>query len=559
MAAPADPAGAYERIVEKKVRRRIVRRLEAAGLVAVVVAATIGGTLVLARAFGKARPVHHAIGSASQLTGNGQIAFVSAERGVERIQAVRPDGTRPALLTTGPGADGSPAWSPDGSKLAFSRTSGGGDIFTMDANGRALANVTRSPTVIEKDPAWSPDGRKIAFVSNREISFEVWVMNADGSGAGRLTNILGQGIRHPAWSPDGRMIAFSTSESAPQGAIWVIRANGSGLRRIFTDEHGVQDLLGPQAWSPDGKRILFTRNNQGGGSGERGIDVYTIEPDGTNLTRLTDDTESKTPSWSPDGKHIVFSRSDGLYVMTADGSDVVRVPSVQAGASDPTWQPASTSLPQPSPIPTTVPTPPACAGSFVHGDFDGDGSTDTAAICKEKDGTFTLEVQWGGGASGSVALPDCKDLCEARAAGDVNGDGMDEFFLVFSQGASSEFVEAYDLPASEAFGHQPVLTAPPGSPPRFPPDEPTRFEIGGSVTHQGFLTCGVTQDGVQDLISTTIRLSQDGTTWNVHEAVFTLEDPGLTARFAVDSTRDYTAPFDPEHPFIPPGDPCLDV
>jgi len=217
-----------------------------------------------------------------------------------------------------------------------------------------------------------------------------------------------------------------------------------------------------------------------------------------------------------------------------------------------------------SPQPTVSPTPawplPKCATSFVNGDFDGDGQLDTASVCRLKGGTFSLNVQWASGAAGAVSLPDCQSGCEARAAGDINGDGIDEFFLLFSAGASTEFVEVYELPASEAFGQHPAKIAPPGSPPGFPAGAPAQFDIGGSGTHQGYLTCATANDGTHEVLSTGTMLSNDQTTWKVHETVFTFS-PGKdrAGLFTVVSARDYTVPFDPNVPFLPPGDPCLDV
>ena len=100
----------------------------------------------------------------------------------------------------------------------------------------------------------------------------------------------------------------------------------------------------------------------------------------------------------------------------------------------------------------------------------------------------------------------------------------------------------------------------PGSPPGFPGGAPAQFDLGGSVTHQGYLTCTGPQGGSREVLSTGTVLSDDQTTWQVHETVFTFS-PGKdgTGLFRVESTRDYTVPFDPNQPFVPPGDPCLDI
>jgi len=196
----------------------------------------------------------------------------------------------------------------------------------------------------------------------------------------------------------------------------------------------------------------------------------------------------------------------------------------------------------------------------VNGDFDGDGRLDTAAVCRSKGAQSTLHVRWAAGAAGGVSLTDCQDVCEARGAGDLNGDGMDEFFLVYSAGASTEFVEVFELPTSEIFGSHPARIAPPGSPPGFPPGASAQFDLGGSVSHQGYLTCLAANDGVRRVVSTGIVLSKDQTTWEVHETTFTFArgEDGLGA-FTVQSVHDSSVPVDPSHPFVPQGDSCLDV
>src|SRR5438270_323940 len=123
-----------------------------------------------------------------------------------------------------------PAWSPDGSKIAFTRYGANdSDIYVMHADGSGIVQLTNTPGN-DDQPAWSPDGSKIAFSSTRDGNHEIYVMNAtDGSGLVRLTNDA-LWDDHPAWSPDGSKIAFSK-----YSAIYVMNAtDGSGLVRLTT-------------------------------------------------------------------------------------------------------------------------------------------------------------------------------------------------------------------------------------------------------------------------------------------------------------------------------------
>ncbi len=121
------------------------------------------------------------------------------------------DGSGLRRLTRGPAWDGGPAWSPDGRKIAFTRTippgEGSGpwqsDVYVINVDGSGERNLTGDG--VSSGPVWSPDGQKIAFTSWRDGKPGIYVMNADGSGRRRLMR-NGGGL--PSWSPDGRKIAF---------------------------------------------------------------------------------------------------------------------------------------------------------------------------------------------------------------------------------------------------------------------------------------------------------------------------------------------------------------
>jgi Tol biopolymer transport system component len=595
LAAPADPSGAYERIVEKRVRRHFRRRAEIVGLVTVVLAGTVGGTFALARVF-RSGPTHRT--PAARTVRNGKIAFVSDRDGNNEIYVMDADGTNARNLTHSIRDDHAPAWSPDGTKIAFaSNSEESTDIYVMNSDGSDVIRLTKGPP-IDDSPAWSPDGTWIAFSrsvvgSDPQVNGELWVMRADGSDQRPITP-AGESVdpdSHPSWSPDGTAIAFASLTALPVSGcpsnapcpaaaivgLQVIHPDGSGRKVIANPPFGARR----PNWSPDGRSIVF----EGDGT------LYLVRSDGSHMRPLSEVSGALTPSypgygdsspvWSPDGRRIGFvtdrDRNQEVYAMNADGSRQSNLTGNAAADFAPSWQPLPAGVtnspsvsPSPTPEPTPSPTPawplPECASrvrppaSWVNGDFDGDGQLDTASICRLKGGTFSLKVQWASGAAGAVSLPDCQSVCEARGAGDLNGDRKDEFFLVFSAGASTEFVEVYELPTSEIFGQHPAKIAPPGSPPGFPSGAPAQFDLGGSVTHQGYLTCTTPKGGSREVVSTGTVLSTDQTTWKVHETTFSFS-PGKDGlgQFAVVSVRDYTAPFDPDRPFVPPGDPCLDI
>ena len=167
------------------------------------------------------------------------------------------DGSGQQRLTRTPRDDFTPAWSPDGQKIAFA--SGGCsppqptpapcfDTYVMNADGSGLRMLAHNTGY--GPPAWSPDGKKIAFVSHRDGNQEIYVMNADGSGQRRLTHNTA-GDYGPAWSPDGQKIAFvSQRDGHTNHEIYLMNADGSAQRNL-TRTPVQEDYF---SWSPAQKK-----------------------------------------------------------------------------------------------------------------------------------------------------------------------------------------------------------------------------------------------------------------------------------------------------------------
>ena len=136
--------------------------------------------------------------STASAIGGSRIAGVV---GAGTIFAMDPDGSDRTLLNDS-GRFAWPAWSPDGSKIAFAGTTSSifdSEVFVMDADGSDQTRLTSNPAS-DGDPAWSPDGGRIAFTSGRDGNNEIYVMDADGSDQTRLTDD-GVPTGDPAWSP----------------------------------------------------------------------------------------------------------------------------------------------------------------------------------------------------------------------------------------------------------------------------------------------------------------------------------------------------------------------
>lgn len=228
-----------------------------------------------------------------------RIAFVSVRTGYQELYVMRADGSGVTRLTSDSTVAGHPSWSPDGRRLAFTSihhttssagTSWSSEIDVVNVDGTGRARLTNSP-LDDITPAWSPDGARIAFVSSRSGRFELYTMRPDGSDVRRLTaesGLAGTGALYPAWSPDGRRIAYASSRTGDQ-EIYVVGADGANEVRLTTSPARDNE----PAWSPDGTRLLFWSTRDGGLP-----QLYVMNADGTGARRLlTSAAADMSASW----------------------------------------------------------------------------------------------------------------------------------------------------------------------------------------------------------------------------------------------------------------------
>jgi Tol biopolymer transport system component len=208
------------------------------------------------------------------------------------------DGSDPRPLTDARQADVEPVWSPDGTRIAFTRVSPGrSSIWLMNADGSHARRLTSDQRdAVAYRPAFSPDGHRIAFtgITYDAIGAEnadVWLIGADGRGLQRLTFSPSYDA-DPAFSPDGRQIAFATGRDG-NGEIYTMDVEGHDQRRLTIDP----GLDTTPAYSPDGSRVVFTSNRRGGAG-----DLWMMDADGSGQTCLTTDAAGDTePSWTGAG------------------------------------------------------------------------------------------------------------------------------------------------------------------------------------------------------------------------------------------------------------------
>ena len=277
---------------------------------------------------------------------NGKKIAFSARSAGERyldIYVINASRTGETNLTrTKASSEGAPSWSSDSNRIAYLRGSDPSgeiynDIYVMNSDGTSQTRLieatdTKNFEVRFESPAWSPDGEKIAFMRTTSVDFVnsspssavpatgpsgLYVMRPDGTGLRKLSKEMPY-AQSPLWSPEGKKIAFSgTGEKK-----YVVNVGGTEPRELMPN---VKDHISSYSWSPNGKKIAFAAVHYRGE-----LDIYVIDADGTGQTNLTG---TKTiiedePSWSPDGKRIAFTRANAsdvyadqdVYLMNADGT-----------------------------------------------------------------------------------------------------------------------------------------------------------------------------------------------------------------------------------------------
>jgi len=250
-----------------------------------------------------------------------KVYFISSRSGHKEVWQMDYDGAAQSQLThLGSIASLSPRVSPDNTRIIFSSFAKRGlelMMYSLEL-GRIVSFPTYNGTNIS--PAWAPDGSKIAFSSSMHGHSEIYVADSAGANPKRLTVSSGHPDSSPAWNAKtGAQIAFVSGRTGePQ--IYIMDADGTNVQRMTDTGYAVSP-----SWSPNGQLLTFAWRRSYGAGDPGGQDIYLMDVTTRQWVQLTHDSGvNDFPSWSPDGRHIVYESRQGgrseIRSMLADGT-----------------------------------------------------------------------------------------------------------------------------------------------------------------------------------------------------------------------------------------------
>ncbi len=257
-------------------------------------------------------------------TATGQVVYHAMVDGNQDIYLADGDGTNVIRLTTYPGTDSSPSWSPDGGSIAFLRD---GDVFVMLADGTGATRVTSSPES-EIAPSFSPDGTKVVFGRPAGAdNARIYRVDLDGSNEQLL-------YEEPASHLEGGAaliaddVLLAVRDEIGGGGLEIVRVDlTTAVETPLTDYRDGETSL--FALSPDGSRLAYQSDGP-----ERGLLV--MEADGTNSRHVTSEYSGGGIAWTADGSTLSFASRGWINLIRSDGTGLTRL----LQGDSPSWRPA---------------------------------------------------------------------------------------------------------------------------------------------------------------------------------------------------------------------------
>jgi TolB protein len=254
-----------------------------------------------------------------------------------KVYQIDQDGAALKLVSASDRQAMSPTWAGDGRRFAYMEFQAGrGQLFLQDMATGKRAAVATTGTALDFTPAFSPDGQTLAFSRATEEGTDIYTINLkDNCCLRRLTVGRFSDNLSPTFSPDGQRVAFvSTRPGLPQ--LYVMAADGTNQELFAPFDYGVTGSSNAPEWSPDGQSVAFHRDVAGT------LQVFVLDARSRTVRQLTSVGRNEDPTWAPDSRHLAFvSDRSGYRQLWIIDLDTGRIRPLlqQSGARLPAWSP----------------------------------------------------------------------------------------------------------------------------------------------------------------------------------------------------------------------------